>query len=244
KLYIENPPRLVIDLFGISEKAPKPLSIGRGIINKIRFGRHRDKLRIVLDLNRALNPEDITLNGSGRNFSIAINQSAQIITAAGSLPTKPTKQNRKPEKHSRPEIKNSSSVTAGTSVHVLAKETGANTSSSVNWPVILVTLLAACVLIILPVVFARRNLSPEHLENETTIHLIDDELDLYYSILNLPRRASKAKIKKRYRMLAKKFHSDSPATQNLSEDGQRHATQQFRLVQEAYRKIMQEIADK
>ncbi|MFH1488240.1 MAG: AMIN domain-containing protein [Pseudomonadota bacterium] len=51
KFFLDNPPRLVVDLPGNWETPEKtPIRVSSDLIRKIRIGRHPDKLRIVIDL--------------------------------------------------------------------------------------------------------------------------------------------------------------------------------------------------
>lgn len=50
------PERLVVDLQGVTGAVPKASSYSKGAISEIRFGRHADKLRMVVDLREAVAP--------------------------------------------------------------------------------------------------------------------------------------------------------------------------------------------
>ena len=52
---LENPPRLVVDLFGAKQgRAPKQLDVQQGAMERVRVGAHSDKVRLVVDLREAI----------------------------------------------------------------------------------------------------------------------------------------------------------------------------------------------
>lgn len=53
---IGNPERLVIDLQGVGANNARSSSYGGGAISAIRFGNHKDKLRMVIDLRQLVEP--------------------------------------------------------------------------------------------------------------------------------------------------------------------------------------------
>lgn len=65
-----------------------------------------------------------------------------------------------------------------------------------------------------------------------------DRPDRAYEILEVPKTASEAEIKKAYRTMVKKYHPDK--LQDMDEAYRKGAEEKFRAVQEAYERIQKE----
>ena len=65
-----------------------------------------------------------------------------------------------------------------------------------------------------------------------------DQPDRAYEILEVPKTATDAEIKKAYRTMVKKYHPDK--LQDMDEAYRKGAEEKFRAVQEAYERIQKE----
>ena len=54
---LENPHRLVIDMEEVSGAGAKSASFSDGLVSGVRFGKHENKLRMVVDLRAAVRPD-------------------------------------------------------------------------------------------------------------------------------------------------------------------------------------------
>jgi len=77
---LDNPPRLVIDIFGVSSAVGTKTLPGDGkTISHVRIGKHPDKTRVVLDMAGDLVPA-YTINASGGALSVAIAKQSAVPT--------------------------------------------------------------------------------------------------------------------------------------------------------------------
>ncbi len=84
---IGDPERLVIDLRGVGGNNARPNSYGGGAISAIRFGKHQDKLRMVVDLRQPVSPTyHFVERHNGHRLIVDLGIPGYPQTAAGSPP--------------------------------------------------------------------------------------------------------------------------------------------------------------
>lgn len=86
---IGNPERLVIDLQGVGSNNARSSSYGGGAISAIRFGNHKDRLRMVVDLRQTVSPTyHFVERHDGHRLIVDLGIPGYPQTAAG-LPARP-----------------------------------------------------------------------------------------------------------------------------------------------------------
>jgi DnaJ like chaperone protein len=77
-----------------------------------------------------------------------------------------------------------------------------------------------------------------------TVHAVSPQaswspLDPHYTILGASPSDSLDEIKRKYRVLAVKWHPDKMAAAGASQEAQRHAKEKFQQINEAYEKVLE-----
>lgn len=82
---LPTPPRIVVDISNLTTAYPVTrLDVGRGDVSSVRMGKHPDKVRIVIDLNRGLVPYSTLKDGD--SLIIFIGEGAEDMVPAPSAP--------------------------------------------------------------------------------------------------------------------------------------------------------------
>ncbi len=85
-LELANPPRLAIDLLGVTGKAPKAQQASGRELQGIRFGSHGDKIRVVVDATASAAMPGYRIDRTAKGLQIVFARAVQAAPAVAALP--------------------------------------------------------------------------------------------------------------------------------------------------------------
>lgn len=82
---VPNPPRLVVDLYGIKTALRKDQAIHDDNLKKMRIGRHADKTRVVIDTRKGIPEYDVAVSDEGLTLAVTPRLAQQPLAAQASV---------------------------------------------------------------------------------------------------------------------------------------------------------------
>ncbi len=227
--FLDSPPRLVLDLFGVEVKTSKNFDVEHPSVTKIRIGRHPEKTRVVFNLKKDQEYAFQKNRLPEGAIQVSVTPAWLLEKEKEALPTPA------PPTPIEDEVIEQEEASAAPQI---VSETGL--ASDLENDTTLHLLLFLFVLVLFTLIgltaLRRRETDEEESANETDVFTIDF-LDPY-EVLGCPADATDQEIRARYRKLVKAFHGDTLASHDLPEEVRELTQHQIRKVKAAYEQIL------